>query len=51
MVDDRACEFHRSIDPEMLAGLGEPNFSPAGGAQESVGNRIFVESVHAVKRT
>lgn len=47
MIDDRASELHRSIDTKMLVRLGEAKFCPTGGGQQSVGDRIFVESVHS----
>ena len=47
MIDDRAGELHRSIDTKMLARLGEAKFCPPRGSQQSVGDRIFVESIHS----
>lgn len=47
MIEDRAGEFHRSIDSKMLARFGEAKFCPTWGSQQGVGDRSFVESVHS----
>lgn len=47
MIEDRAREFHGSVNSEMLARFGQAELRPARGGQQGISNGIFVESVHS----